>query len=251
MVTALITQADIWARLQSFYGGIPVQDIDYAVHISLRHKYIFTIVPKAACSMLRLAINRFELDNQNVLPWAMDVIHARAFTPTLRPTQVGDFQSLVERPDYFKFCFVRDPHIRLLSSYLNRIAGNKAQKQAVLRGVGLADAPLETHVSFETFVSFVTSQSPAEMDPHWRPQYHQTLQGALPYDFIGRVERLHEDLEVVAGHLGRDFLACVPKKPMNVHNAAALFERYYTPELLDKVTQLYAIDFETFGYAKR
>jgi len=244
-----LTPQEIVADIESAHAPMPVPDIVYGVHISLQHRYLYAITPKAACSTLRVALLRLELGHNTPTP-PMSVIHAREYHPTLSPLQVGSFSAFLRRDDIFKFCFVRDPYTRLLSSYLDRIGRNKAEKRRLLDQLGLAGDPIETPVSFGGFVRHVTRQSVAEQDPHWRVQYHQTLQGSIRYDFIGRYERFAEDTRVVAERLHPDFLSYLPDA-LNVTGADRQMDDYYTPELLGLVSEAFALDFEAFGYPKR
>jgi len=64
-------------------------------------------------------------------------IHGREFSPRLRTHQVGSLDRVCRRPDFLKFCFVRNPYARLLSTYLDRIGNSKEQKIVLLRAMNL------------------------------------------------------------------------------------------------------------------
>lgn len=97
------------------------------VNISLAHKYIYVATPKTGCSTILVALQRFELDDRDLTKCLND-IHGREFSLLLRAQQVGSLDRVCRRPDFLKFCFVRNPNARLLSTYLDRIGNSKEQK---------------------------------------------------------------------------------------------------------------------------
>ena len=46
-------------------------------------------------------------------------------------------------------------------------------------------------------VIFDLIQAIIEMNPHWRPQYYQTFQGSIDYEFVGRYESFSADINYV------------------------------------------------------
>ena len=185
----------------------------------------------------------------------------------------------------FKFTFVRNPWSRLVSSFLNRIVDRGVEYRNVMKrlsrgpwfrldkrvryyarkwayGVGW---PETAEVTFREFVERELCAMPAmEMDPHWRPQY--TFLGPHEPDFIGRFERLAEDLRALCDRLGvtpslpelnrsqyadRQEGECVADRTqaeLRAMKAMPGYRRFYTPELVDIVARVYARDIERFGY---
>ena len=83
------------------------------------------------------------------------------------------------------------------------------------------------------------------MNPHWRPQHLNLMHGLLEYDLVGRVETFDTDLAKVREQTG------MPEVPVAVQNVAArrgdsLFDG--RPDLLRRVRDIYARDFELYGY---
>jgi len=244
----MLSAATIDQDIRSVYSHIPVQDIVYAVHISLRFKYIYTITPKCACSTLRLALRRLELDERHADNVEMKLIHSREYSPTLTPRQVSSFKALVERSDFFKFCVVKDPYVRLLSSYLDRIERNKPEKASVLSALGYEGMPIDTPISFDQFVRFVCSQSIECMNPHWRVQYYQSLQGGIKYDFVGKVETFTRVIQALESNVSASIRSYLPARPLNQTLARDRLQEFYTHDLVRLVNSTFEIDFKTFGY---
>ena len=188
-------------------------------------------------------------------------------------------------PRTFRFAFVRNPWSRLVSSYLNRIVGRGAEYRNVMKrlyrgkwyqlpkriryyarkrayGVGW---PESAEVTFREFIMREVAVMPVmEMDPHWRPQY--AFLGRHEPDFIGRFERLSEDLEVLGRKLGASAhlpelnrsryvdrydggcLADCAQAQLRAMKGAPHYRLFYTPDLVDTVARIYEKDVERFGY---
>ncbi len=234
--------------LAGLHPHLPVSAVVYGVNISLRHKYIFVETPKCACTTIKLALQRLELADARFTRSDPEDIHVREFSPLLNPRQVPSFRNLLADESFFKFCFVRNPFTRLLSSYLDKFQRNRPQKIEILRQLGLPDHRLDTPVSFEQFVKAVVEQPVALMDAHWRVQYYQTMQSGITYDFIGRFERFAEDMRVAGGRIAQDFGSYLGAEIYNGTDAASAAEHYLTKDIKTEIRRKYQIDFEHFGY---
>ena len=114
---------------------------------------------------------------------------------TLRKLSLKKAQSLMNDPSWTKAVFFRDPATRLLSAYLNKVAGKPTGRTQFQKFK--FEGPAPTNITFETFVDLVTMENQgcgavgAQFcsDPHWRPQ---TLTCGIDYllphfDFIGNI----------------------------------------------------------------
>ncbi len=147
---------------------VPVAAFDYGLNMSLRHSYVYVETPKVACSSIKSTLLRLELDDPGFYRVDFEDVHNRAFSPLLKPSQIGDLDQFLARSSIFKFCFVRNPYSRLLSAWLDKIAGNRKQKAQVLLQLGHDPNRLDREISFEKFVRAVVAQPVSVMDPHWR-----------------------------------------------------------------------------------
>ncbi|WP_281268985.1 sulfotransferase family protein [Sphingomonas gilva] len=148
--------------------------------------------------------------------------------------------------DYFKFCFVRNPWDRLLSAY------------SYLRsriGLGGSDASwVEANMAdLRTFEQFVTAIGRDDAQArqlmsymHFMPQHRWlTLEPhGEPYiDFVGRFERLDQDLAAVADRLGLSIQLEHRRK-----SAHRPYREEYDERMRGIVARLYSRDIELFGY---
>ena len=244
---------DQWTRFQNSVQRhlefVPAETFDYSVNISLQHRYLFVETPKVCCSTIKLNLQRLETGFADVTwPHEMDV-HNRDFSPLLKPSQVYDFDRLIATAKLFKFCFVRSPYTRLLSCYLDKIVGNKPPKRSILSTLGLQDRDLNVKISFAEFVEAICSQPISEMNPHWRPQYYQTLHNTLQFDFVGRFENFEDDFKHALALISAKAITSTATQASHKTGANQLLDHYYTDDILDQVNHLFEVDFSAFDYA--
>jgi hypothetical protein len=188
-------------------------------------------------------------------------------------------------PRTFCFAFVRNPWSRLVSSYLNRIVGRGAEYRNVMKRLYRgkwyqlhkriryyarkrahgAGWPESAEVTFREFIMREVAVLPVmEMDPHWRPQH--AFLGEHQPDFIGRFERLGEDLEALGNKLGASAdlpglnrsryvdrydggcLADCAQSRLRTMSGMPHYRHFYTPDLVDTVARVYQKDLDRFGY---
>jgi ligand-binding SRPBCC domain-containing protein len=143
---------------------------------------------------------------------------------------------------YFKFTFVRNPWDRLVSTYFFLKNGGITPR---------AKAWSETHLSaFDSFASFVEAWVTADNVAGWRnfrPQhaYVASGDGTLVVDYVGRFERLAQDVSTVCGRLGVDATLLHENA---TRGREADYRSYYTDAMAEAVGQVYARDVELFGY---
>jgi hypothetical protein len=213
-------------------------------HVSMKYKYFYCETPKAACSTVKLTLVRAELEDAHFSYAENRPIHMDELSPLITPMGLPGFSSRLG--DLFKFCFVRDPAMRLLSAYLDKILRCRPQKRPILAALGKQDEP-DYPVSFPIFVDVVCAQEPRALDPHWNIQYEQVCADRIAYDFIGKVETLDADLRSVLERLGIDksYIFSARSHRTEARNLAAT---YLTPTLRRKIEERYRLDYEFFGY---
>lgn len=132
---------------------------------------------------------------------------------------------------FFKFCFVRNPWDRLVSEYRWARANEKG-------------------VTFREFVERVAD--PDRPDPEAvRPVPPDTwsmytLDGEIAADFIGRYERLPEDMHRVCGRLGLPFEA--EHFPSLKRSQQREYQSYYTEQERRLVADSHTPEITQFGY---
>ena len=197
--------------------------------------------PKAGCSTILLWLDRMYTGDHAFLP---ENIHTDHRLP--RPRDLG-WEKLAPMlgGEAFVFSFVRDPLRRFESAYRDKVTVPGLWRDDVRATLGLSAEP-DDEVSFEQFLTAVEQQDPiAQMDPHWRPQHVNLMHPVVQYDHIGRLETFDADLTKIRE------LAGLPDAPPEVRNAtarsgASVYDG--RPDLVRRVQDLYATDFELYDY---
>lgn len=222
---------------------------------SKKHKFIYIVVPKAASTSIKTWM--MHLEDKPVTNVHDDCRkHFQISRIRLSKKQISE---------YFKFTFVRNPHERLVSAFVNKFVyftqprlNNAVELVKKIRG----EKNIDKGITFEEFVRHIGVSNVNSADVHWRPQH--LFMNEIKPNFIGKVENIVEDFDAVQKKIGS-----VTRLPLTNQNtqqksdryygntlpymikgfgAEPAWEEYYNKELYDRVTKIYQKDFETFGY---
>lgn len=235
---------------ERFADVMPPNQFNAAVHYSRRFGFVYVSVPKAACSTLKLTLQRMELGDPEYQPKR---VHDREESPLASPFDLGPglVDELLADESVLTFTFVRNPYTRLLSAYLDKVARRSKSRGGRLRQLGFrADLPVRD-LPFRRFVRRAVQQSDYEMDPHWRPQVRQLMLDRIRYDFVGRIESFDRDLERLDGLLEGRVRPCYTLRVRHATGARALLRQHYDKATRRLVRERYAEDFEALGYDPR
>lgn len=227
------------------------REFDVNTHISLKNRYIYFQISKAASSTVK-----YYLQNLEVKGTGRKVINVndRNLSPHVWPSQLreADFYEMINSSSWKKIAFVRNPYARLLSCYLHRVVGDlkSASNKVLSKYTG---GRIGSDVSFEEFVKIVCSQETASQEAHWRVQSEDIYFHLIPkFDCIGKVENLETDickmLTLLTGKSVQISLD-VDKSPATTKASIKLRE-YYTEDLRKIVFDRYRLDFDNFGYSE-
>ncbi|CAI5534712.1 unnamed protein product [Closterium sp. Naga37s-1] len=189
-------------------------------------KLVYCAIPKVACnSWLMWLRARLGLPNPEDPLLALNEKEWGLHELALDFTEEQAIR-LMTRPDFFKFTFVRNPFSRIASAYSNKLVRTDRPKLKTGTGWGTrqywsnaffhAVKPMYEAVkdstglvSFPDFVRLVgklLASHRADMDRHLAPQEDICALGSIKYDFVGRFERLEEDVKTVVDRFGGEHL---------------------------------------------
>lgn len=159
----------------------------------------------------------------------------------------------IDNPATIKFSITRNPEARLLSAYSNIFvdATNRVSRKH-LRHIGKRGYRQGGDLTrnFDIFLDYVEEAHAQDInfcDGHWRPQYLCIGHGLIEHDFIGKMENYDPDLRRAFEMAGYpDPLAAQETKKK--FNASSRKEFGLTPGQKKRIRQIYAKDFELFGY---
>ncbi len=218
-------------RRSGFVGGV----------VASRHlSYIYVQNWKCGSSTVRSTL------------WAAEHEMGRAAPPGSphKPSQEAPFISDPCRweqvDDHFVFTIARNPYVRVLSAYLDKIRNHRDQN--VWSRFAAQNALGDRALEFRDFLEIVAATPEGEMDPHWRPQHCNLVPSLIPYDFIGSLENFDADLAYVLGRIFPD--RAVPIRDYKPHQtgSASKLAQYYGPEEVRLVREIYGRDFVELGY---
>ena len=134
----------------------------------------------------------------------------------------------------FKFTFVRDPIDRLQSAFTFLKNGGLTQADREW-----AEANLAGYSDILSLIIDGLDKPAINRQIHFRPQTDFILDpaGNLLVDFVGRSERIEQDLQMVADRMGR------PATLQRVNSSGAAHSLDMPEEALSRVRQLYARDY--------
>ena len=143
--------------------------------------------------------------------------------------------------DYFKFTFVRNPYTRFVSAYnyLSAGGGNGFDKSFYLEHQA-------SFASINQFVDDFFAKKEIRNWIHFVPQSHfLTVNGKVEMDFVGRFEKINDDIVVLKNMLSIPVSGDFKKVNRSVDRNEVL-----TNENKEKLYEYYKEDFELFGYER-
>lgn len=228
-------------------------DIELDINISLKNRYVYSMVCKAGSSTVTHHLQTAEYSGSSL---SIQDVNNAYFSPHLRKLHFRDdeFVDILSGSDFKKFAFVRNPYSRILSCYLHRIVGEKLNPSKRVLYNGLRWSFDSAPPSFDRFVSFICEQESVEMERHWAVQADSILMPYVEYDFIGKLESLNEDLLRLEKILfsgpafDHDLISTLNMAPM-VTGATKKMQKYYNENLMLRIKDRFSRDFESFGYS--
>jgi MMP 1-O-methyltransferase len=228
--------------------------IGYATYVSVKRKYLYCEVPKAACTSLKALIHaverlpRIEPLRGSLRETRRDMfVHDRGQfrMPSLLDFDDAQQEHILTSPEFFRFTVVRNPYTRLESAWKDKVrncAPNYEYLYHRLKGELPCGKDPESIITFAEFVDAIEPANLLSCDHHWRLQTATTFHPALSFTHIGRLEAMEDTLERFLAHVDR--LDLKHAQSMNASESSSSF----TEAIANKVWTLYRTDFTTFGY---
>ena len=209
-------------------------------------------VPKVGCSTLKLAVHTFE-DPDAKIEWWQTHADWPGWCALDHPDDV--VVAMLSSPDWFRFCFVRNPYDRLVSAWKSKLASGEDGHYGWLRDAMLEafdysrDGERPALIGFRDAFDYITETDEIALrDPHWMPQSALLHPEMISYHVVGRFETFAADFQAIFGRLDAppDVLAMAETR----YNATPVttFSDFYDAELAERVYSFYEADFIAFGY---
>src|SRR3954471_5921422 len=198
---------------------------------------------KVATGTTLLWLHRIHTGDHDFIPERS--IHAENKLPRVEDVGLEEVVRMLNG-GAFRFSFVREPVQRLESACLSKgIRHRRYPGRAALQAIlGVPEGP-DQELTLDQFVVALEMQDPRSMDVHWRPQHLNLMHGLVEYDLVGRLETYAADVSRIREATGMPDVGIelqhVSKRPAT----SLLDER---PDLVRRIQEIYARDFELYGY---
>ncbi|MBK1634538.1 sulfotransferase family 2 domain-containing protein [Rhodovulum adriaticum] len=154
----------------------------------------------------------------------------------------------------FLFTLTRDPEARAWSGFTNFFVDDKNiarhNHTRPMRDHGYDPARGDSY-NFDVFLDYVAHTleiDPLQTSAHFRPQVYNIAYGDIDYDYIGKVETLSADLRTIFARAGADGFP--PEDLLEQRfNRSEAPRAPLTPAQQRRVREIFARDYEAFGYA--
>ena len=253
---ALFDNAVRYARRTGFilapsvFGDTPVMRARFndAVFISQERGFLFSSNEKVANSTMRATFQA--LEGGGALPRFYKPFK-RWTGPLRQPSDIDDIASVLADPSIYKFCVTRHPYARLVSCYRNKFerAARGRGFPKMMRQLGFD--PARDEITFGKFIAAIARQDQRQMNPHWRPQYYNVFMDHIAYDEVisyeGFAARASALIEKFYPEMAGNSLVSANRQTTN---SDQLVGQYFDEELKARAQEIYAIDFERFGYER-
>ena len=163
--------------------------------------------------------------------------------------------------EYYKFMFVREPLVRLLSAYKDKFLldnwafHNSYGEQIVRNARKNASAHSKgDDISLKEFLQYVAESRVEDLNEHWMPFYELCQPCAVSYNFIGSFENLESDADQVLKELNVNEQVSFPKQQKYYKEGGKGYvasEKFtdVSPDMLrNALRKKYDLDYKLFSY---
>ncbi|MBL8907347.1 MAG: sulfotransferase family 2 domain-containing protein [Rhizobiales bacterium] len=233
-----------------YQGAMNLRDVDLRCVVIPEHKVLYHRIPKNGnSSLVSTMLNIFE--GGELAERIEDKRYSKKVVQNvseLTRAQVDDLGA------FTKFLIARNPYDRTLSAYLSKVVKRypKLKPEHPLKRDAGGDAGGTGPPDFEGFCRYL-AKGGLYVDHHWSPQHDYLVLPIADYDFVARLETIDADFPPIVARIApwRDAKTLVREDAPHRTSAASKRAQFYTDASYAIVAELFARDFEVFGYDPR
>lgn len=223
-------------KLRNYLGRLVGVQTDMHVWWTPELPLIYVSNPKAGCSSIKQSLKSAQAEK-----YARE---GRAFERSDSPHMDDECLrrsglSPSSCRDRYLFTCVRNPFARVLSGYLDKIENAGPETYPALQRL--------QRVNFESFLLALADHDPRQLDEHFRPQHINLNYPKVAYDavfFLEHPDAIARFLELVSPGFKLERFS------PHARGASEKLAAHYNPATLRLVREIYAKDFELFGYSR-
>ena len=234
------------------------------------HKVVLCTIPKAGCTSWKWLLARLQQDPLHHKMYLLDMknkvktemIH-RGYLRRYGIKKLKDFsrEKISEILDtYTKIITVRDPLVRMLSAYKDKLVPHKDGVCPFCRTLGReitkhyrTDGPFDlkgrTVTELEFLQALVGDKSLVNINGgHWGSYDKLCSPCAIKYDYISHLETVNEDSDNLLKFVFNSTLSLPHYNPSNSSSEYTHILRNIPLDLKEKILEKYKLDMDLFGY---
>lgn len=231
---------------------------------SERHKIFYVSTPKVACTTLKWWFAALEGKVQ-ALREVTDsaesdpdlIIHGPNFqrlAPDVTGLSPDVLEDVLSSDSYFRFAVVRNPFKRIFSAWQSKLLLQESLQVGPYRESAFLHYPIrderDVAAAFESFLEhLVCNEAPTFWDVHWTPQVECLRPELINYSAVIKIEEAAELTKALAAWTSNTISNPFAGRRRN-ESLIPYLPSFITPRSAEIIANLYAKDFEVFGYDK-
>ena len=234
---------------------IELRDINeiYSVFYFKELKLSYNQIKKSGNSNIFILIQSILLDNDYPTPSKFGELKEYIPAKMIKKFRVIgrtriNRQSVNSIMNSFKFTFVRNPYVRAVSMFRDRILKEKFVTTEL-------DNITDDKIGFLRFVEYL-EHGGLQKDSHFKSQTNHLFFKIKDFDFIGKLEAFEKDFNSVIRYNNMQISENTKRiinnrqNTRHVTNSSTHYQKYYDNFIAEKVYNLYKDDFSNFSYSK-
>ncbi|QGY39295.1 tetratricopeptide repeat protein [Pseudodesulfovibrio cashew] len=216
--------------------------------LSRYHNILYIVLPKCGNTSMKRMMVELEGDADFA---GFDIDSIDVHTHKNKTVIQNDFRKNIEHlrafsEKLFVFTVVRNPYVRVLSGYLDKIRNSPDPRATWF---GQKYSAKNRQLSFVEFLHLLKQSDLNTIDWHLRPAHLVAQTGLVRYDYIGKLEEVDRVAEAINAARHCD-IRQAPYCSRRIHSSSKRLFGYYDSEAVELVDEIFASDFVYFNYPK-
>ncbi|XP_033099077.1 carbohydrate sulfotransferase 8-like [Anneissia japonica] len=246
-------------------GPIPKETLNH-IYVNYKIKGLYCYVPKVACTNWKrvlMVLDDYSKPIEDITEWEAHENNGMTVLASL-----PEEEQKAVLTNFTKFMVTREPFIRILSAYKNKFENSDEydskphfQYYGKLIMANYRKKPSQTDIAtgrgvrWTEFAAYLTDPLQRdEFENHWQDMNRICSPCKIKYDYLAKLETIKEDAEFILRTFNVSHIVTFPKAHIS-HSTYSQnqYNEYYdqlTIGTIKKLSDVYRLDYELFGYPK-